>query len=911
MKRRLEETFFEIRKIRRNHGASSNGPILHQTHSPKILQQENEAVTVASDVSSLSSGVSRISGSDDSVSAVSSEDFSISNVEEGEIVDDALPLGANYSGLLNKFDNAVDIETRIAAVKRDAERIHTLNRLLVTADSVVNLYATGLHTLWEAHQSLCYLASAHMLLLRSKQENTASQKIVECYKDLYTELISLHSRLLNLCQQNKVKCVAAFAPYSIDMLTTILPTLLESFKDSKSQPEALFMFKSLVHSTLLKCCSLTEHLEEEVRIISVKAIFHILTTLLPIEGILIGHTRDGSAIGEIQQENINSLIQLLHREYIANETFKPASVVLLQLQHNLGINAQKRNKAENSSGECLRKVAFEIANVATQVGCTKRQFPVAHLNTDHCNLEDVTLVLKNFKKNNDYAKSAGPGDRRSSDAERLWQKAKYWLLLLLEDSNAHVRNLALCIIRHVMVTTSFVEKDRQHVMSLVMDCLSDDATFKCAMAVVVAVSHIYPLKDGAVKRVSNLTLKGSGIRGRMDVISSFGNCYFTKKGTEAFISILQTLCEPIGADQVKYFNSQCATSSVTNHDSEILFSRSEWPRILATLAGLKKSIKAGSSILTTASGGNNPNWISTLWAYITESDGRNYLLNASSRSEASLRFSNIVSMKTNPTEHGLLLEANRTYASLLSFSKGDIKLESLKGKAAYLHIHRNRVRNGCLGVRKLLDSCQVAAKAGLNSETGKKCHCIDCIMDKMITSSKVKRPLNNLDDISGCLACGSTNYTTATEISLETASDDISLCNRYGGEAIVGYYRKFMKNKPEEYETINDIDCITFPSHLGASLVLKSSHRSPHPKGVGLRVESPTVIGSDITNQRFHSTFEVESTQGSNVVFKTHVMHPVPTMYPIPIVVTPMVYKKSRKILGDPRTIWIHPKRNT
>ncbi|GIX64244.1 DNA polymerase I, putative [Babesia caballi] len=474
--------------------------------------------------------------------------------------------------------------------------------------------------------------------------------------------------------------------------------------------------------------------------------------------------------------------------------------------------------------------------------------------------------------------------------------------------------MALKIIRHVLVTLLLAEKDRQHIMSLVTDCVSDDSTFKGAMEVVVAVSHLYPLKDGAVRRISNLTLKGCGTRNRIEIMRLLGYCHFTKKGEEAVINILQNLCDPISTDEQKNAIVQCATSFVTNNDTEVLFSHVEWPEILATLANLQKNRGCTEfTNLTMAAYSKNsyssaPHWIGMLWGYLLKQKTSENFMAAAWRSEAAMRFPDLVNIKSKPLEIDSAVDAKKVFAEFLGFSKHDVKVECLKGKTTFMYIHRLRVRGRSAMVHKITDSCQTDVKVEPYSDTGKRCNCVDCATDKMVMSSKSRRTIDNLYDNTLCSAYAVKHWSGYESAPFENLNEN-SAAEKFGGEAVFGYYRKLAGFRAEKYEVVNDVNCVKFPSHLGTTLTCCMKACSVPRKVTPFNIRSPTVTGFLERKERLCLTFKGKYMDDFTTPTKLHVTHPTPTVYPVPLKITQSDFGEVNTVRGRPKTIWIQSKR--
>lgn len=912
MKRKVEDVFLEIRKwskigysnirkLRSHLSASAN------IWNPQVSQNDDKSH------SSLSSGVSKISVSSYSVSAVSSDDLTSNSLEEGEIEEKSSSLDC-YSVLMsNKFDDFIDLESHITKLKTCVKRISLLNKLILTKTSLLDLYESGLIVLKECQQTTCTVAPILTVLITSKKQVVCIKRIRECFSEQYNAVISLGRGVLSLKGKCGFYCTVLFLPYILDILIATLPSLVESFKESKTWENVVSTLDSLIQSSLLIFCSSVEYIEEEARVNTAKAIFYLLMILVPIQKVQSLMSVDDTT-AHCNRDNMKHLIQTVLSEYITDEeSFKPSSLILLHLHSNMGIHSKELSKYVSSYSEVVGGIIYDHLNTAIQCGCMKRQFPVGYLDSNNYNLDIVSKACMYSKSKPQGRQDAGKCD---DDLTRLWFKVKYWLLLLLEDNNAKVRNVALKIIRHVMMTVPFLEKDRQHVMSLVTDCLSDNTTFSSAMAGLISVSFIYPLKDGAVRKISNITLKGSDIRDRIKVIRFLGECKFSIRGIDAVLNILHTLCEPIRLDDQKSLNARYATSSISDHNSEILFSTFEWPEILKTIRKFKTMAAFKTSKGTDFTGLFNiadtyeTSFLKLLLSYMLEREVHWSRFYSFRRSELSIRFPDDIDMEPVPFEREFLSEANAAISTFLCPPKYAMNDEVPKGKALFLHIHRCRIKGSVDALRKLLYLRRKVTNTSVNAEKGKKCRCVDCAMDKMILSSKVKRPVNNVDDSTEC-----TTYISDPQIEHE------NICT-YGipkekmqtiflGTALVGYYHKFPKGIKEEYHSINDINFISFPSHLGSSIVCNVPFHLPQPSKLGICMKNAIFLKTYSKHRKWHSICK-DTPSANNITFKLHIKSHLPTLYPTPIEVVPFIHKGNKKLmLGHPKMLWVHGKRTS
>ncbi|ORM40774.1 uncharacterized protein BXIN_2239 [Babesia sp. Xinjiang] len=924
-KRDIEGPLSEIRKLRKSESFASREPTLSNLPFVKLWKRQPDAWRSESEISSLSE-ISRISQSPGSVSAVSSSDSTGDSLEEGEIEEKGTAPNLDTTLTGGMLDNALDLDTHIAANSRHVKRMKLLTKIIGTKRGVSSLHTEGLRILKGSHLAVSTLASVFMMV-KSIKANSVLRDITECFKELYSAVASFHAKILNINGYEGFKAIVVFAPYSIDMLMTMLPNLISCLRDQKTQKKFIVLFQALIHSTLLRCCSISDHYKDEIKIGAVKSTFSILKTLLPISLILTESPGD-VAYGEIDlQGKRRELLHSMLNEYIRGEEFIPSSLLLLQLQRTLGISMTQMGPASTSSDELIRKASYRIGKICVVVGCTKRQFPVAYFHSSHYGLDEVSKVVTDSKKKGCYPKYLA-SDTNWGDEGRLWHKAKYWLLLLLEDNNVHIRNLALRIIRHAIVTIPMTEKDRQHILSLVTDCVSDDATFNCAMEVVVSASHLYPLKDGAVRRISNLTLKGCGIYSRVEVIRHFARCHFTRKGAETVMSIMHSLCEPVNVSETKTVNTQCATSSISNSDTEMFFTSVEWPEIMKFLVYIQRQwhgiglFNYGTkSIKGVQRCGNT--WIRPPWFHLMEQNTEPHFMSAICRSEASLRFPGVVSVKSNRTEIDLLIEARKILTMFSGFSKYNVKVECLRGKFVFLYLHRLRVRGVTHTIHKVLDSCQSDSKVVSNADIGKKCRCVDCSMDKFIVSSKLKKAINNVNNKAECSVYDKF-HGYGTELQPVKNTNVVpSPANNFRWIAIFRYYRDISKFRGETYEAIDDLEYVEFPAHLGAALSRSVKVRPLNQKYLVLNIRSPCIINGCNRNARVSLKLRRRSMKRSAVALKLQITNGTPTLYPVPITLSlPLQSSVTNKVVRSQtnvltmcqafhraRPIWVHSKR--
>ncbi|GBE61443.1 DNA polymerase I, putative [Babesia ovata] len=901
--RSLEDTFWDVRKRRKLNDSRIHKPdSLRPSHA--YLWGAHPGFTChLSEVSSSSSGFSKVSRSEGSISSVSSSGFTVITLEEGEIDEKKATVKPATGVIGTKIDNSLDIKTHIDAIKKDVKRLKLLTTLIGARASIPNLLNRGLKIIKRCHQTTCVLASVYMLLKKSGKGNAVVGMITECLTEQFGVITALHAQMLNNDGDDGLKWIIEAAPYSVDMLMTIIPHVINCTLEVKEHKNLVLLFEALVHSTLLKCCSVSDNSEHVARISAVKSIFYILTALLPISPVIVAPTGDALHGDTDTHERSFAMFNLILSDYIQHEEFQASSLSLYQLQCTLGITGPRMWTNGTLSGGLVRKITYRIAYTAVIVGCTKRQFPVGHVDASNYGLDEVARTLSMQMKQN-HAKSLGSEITTDEEIQRIWGNAKYWLLSLLEDNSGHVRNTAIRIIRHAVVTVRLAEKDRQHILSLVTDCVSDAITIENAMGVLVAVSHLYPLKDGAVRRISNLTLKGSGVHIRTEIIRLLGHCHFTHKGKETALSVLHNLCEPKNNDEPKAMSVQCATSSIFSDDTEIRFAQVEWPEILKTLANLAhKNVCVASSdfMHQFVKGVHCPatHWIGIILGNVPGFDPKLHFIHALLRSEAAMRFPGIVNIKTTPSETITLVDCGKIFSDFLRFSKHAITIDCLKGKLVYLHIHHLRYIGRIVDIQKVIDTMQNEAKMGTNGDTGKKCQCIDCATDKIIMSSKHKRAFKNVDDDKPCSA-----YNLMQAAECETGSDESlkalgKQSKVFRAHAVFSYYRNFSQLWTDELEAIDDVDCIAFPSHIGA-LVVRSFQTNLRNADIILSIRGPTVMGMGRRKGALSLSFRSQCKQGCAIMTKLHITHAIPTVYPIPIKVTALLQGKNVRKVSYP-----------
>ncbi|GFE54788.1 DNA-binding helix-turn-helix, putative [Babesia ovis] len=922
MKRNLEGIFLRIRKLRKLEGSTTADTATSHVSSIGLWEDEPVSSSATSE-DSPKGQLSVVSSGEDSVSVVSSSELSVGSLEEGEIYaegDDEVVEGDVNNGCL---DDCFDLKAHIALNKRYIKQLMLLTKIVGTKDSFVTVCKIGIKTVKSCHQGMCLLAAVHRFLPRSNR-TSAIRSITLCFKELYSVVTAFHASLLNVNGDLGLKLISLFAPYCIDMLVVTLPYVIACFNEPNTQKKFVTLFQTLVHSTLLKCCSICDHYEDETKMGAIESILHVLKTILPITLILENNVGDDLQSAKSEERKRSELFDSVFNDYILEEGFKPASLLLLQLQGISGISildsamSSIRNSGSSIStgtlDDLVKRVSYKIGSTAIFVGCAKRQFPTGFCHPSHYSLDEVSKVFTETKRrsNVSYVDGEGNGD----DDGLLWHKTKYWLLLLLEDNNVHIRNIALRIIRHALITMPFIEKDRQHILSLVTDCVSDNANLKDVISVVASTSHLYPLKDGAVRRISNLTLKGCGTRSRLEVIRLFGLCHFTEKGAETAISIMQNLCEPMDIDETKDINASCSTSSITNGDTEILFLCREWPVLLKSLMRIKKirhDIGLSNGFLDFVSRIRNTDieWVRALWFCFNGINREMQFISALYRGEGAMRFPTIVSVRSTSSEIKRVIEAHKTFKTFMEFDKDDIKAESLKGNGLYLYIHHFREKGITDTAHKYLCGYQSDADLGVNADVGKKCHCIDCALDKMILSSKHKRSVKNINDDLECL----------THTKLQNVEYEGSFSKRKGilskvycmfsSQATFGYYKGLSKFVGKSHDNIDDINCLEFQNQLGgvaysSGIILPSSQQY-----IMINVDKPSSINMNCGEERMLFGDKHNYTKVNNGTMGFHMTHRTPTLYPIPldIVRSAVTEKEMKEVSMGPQIFWVHSKR--
>ncbi|CDR95356.1 hypothetical protein, conserved [Babesia bigemina] len=899
MRRNLEDAFWDVRKRRKGKDSRTRNPVLISPPYAYLWGPQPGSACHLSEVSSSSSGFSKVSRSDDSISSVSSSDVTAISLEEGEIDEKNAAFMSEIGVIGTKIDNLVDLERCIYSIKKHVKRLRLLTTLIGVRAAIPNLVDRVLKIIKGCHQTTCVLASTYTLLIKSDKENAVVRMIIEVFSEQFSVITALHARMLNTDSYDGLKWILEAAPYSVDMLITIIPHVVDCTLEVEEHKSLVLLFQALVHSTLLKCCSVADNPEVVVRLSAVRSVFYILMALLPIYPIVLEPTGEALHGDTDTHERSIELFNLMLIDYLRYEDFQPSSLFLFQLQKALGITSPQIGIEGALSLEFIRKITYTIAYIAVIVGCTKRQFPVGYVAASKYGLDEVARAVSSMQTKQHHTKTVGDGITIGDEIQYIWGNAKYWLLSLLEDNSGDVRNTAIRIIRHVVVTIRLGEKDRQHVMSLVTDCVSDAVTLKNAMGVLTAISHLYPLKDGAVRRISNLTLKGSGVRIRTDIIRFIGNCYFTPKGKATTLSVLNNLSEPKKNNETKSMNIQCVTSSIFNNETEIRFAQVEWPEILKTLANLgQKIICIGPSDITFPFAKNlhcsAAHWIGIILGKSQGCGSTVHFIHALLRSEASMRFPEIVNIKMTPSETSTLADSGKIYSDFLRFSKDAVNIDCLKGKVVYLHLHHLRRICRILKIQKAIDAIQNEVKIGTNSDTGKKCQCVDCTTDRIIMSSKHKRTVKSVYDR---VSCSAYNLVKDAECKIrqdESLKMKTKRSNIFRAHAVFSYYGNLSQLWTDELEAIDDVDCIAFPSHTGA-LVVRSVQTNIRDADMLVRIRGPTVMEMGRRKGILSQSFRSQYKQGCAITVKLHITHEIPTVYPIPIKITALLQGSNNR----------------
>ncbi|EDO06442.1 hypothetical protein BBOV_II004870 [Babesia bovis T2Bo] len=887
-KRMLANAFFEIRKWRVVEPTQQS--IIQ--NEVKLWKREIPVRSVISDSDSKSE-ISQLTNSCASVSAVSSSSRSVSSCEEGEITEDKTTKIPKQPVV--DIKNDPELRKYITAIKAHIGNLKRLSQIISTTDAIPDLCAKGLDVILACHRNVTLLtnSSASFLFTDIKIDKTP---IMECFSELYAKLTSMQAFILRLDHLTSLQLLSLWGPYCIDMLFMMLPFLVSQFNDEKDQDALAWSFQTVVHTTILKCCSFIDDYEDEVKLMAIQTLSSIMQILLPINLVLQTESKEKPT----SDSKLQVLYSLLMHEIYGitttediKETFKPEVspakdvdslppfIPGYVLSHTLGKcndDVETSMVKNTRPQEIVRNVACRIGTVAAYSGCTKRVFPTGYVHASHYTLEDVTKVMI---ENKWTPRVVHNGDPKPEDGDsRLWNKSKYWLLAMLEDGNVAIRNKALQIIRHLIVTVKFTEKDRQHLLALVTDCITDAATFDSAMGVIVAVSHIHPLKDGAVKRLCSLTLKGCDISTRVAMIDFLGKCHYTTKGINMLMSILQTLSD-YWVDDGNNQNASWSRSSITCAESEAIFCTREWPMILKTLVKLSESNNAKPSNTTNNVPISTCNiygskWILAIWKYLQRDETSQIV--PLYRTECALRFPKIVPFYSLPTEIDLMVDALKTLTLFVTFDKGGANQDIFCGEKMFMYMHKYRSRQTLSTISKCISSTQVPVSLD-QKRLNKKCPCVDCSMDKLIMSSKRKEAMAIEDEY----AC---KFQKKGDISNEDSSipPEIRLRMSINPRSKVAHNLRPLKSI---HSAIDDIHCIKFPSHLGVMV--------PCPK--------------KRTSEEF---------TGGSIL---HVMNKRPTLYPTPlkIVAKPITHPNNARCNdAEPimfqnqstvNTVWIHCKR--
>ncbi|KAK2197857.1 bifunctional Armadillo-like helical/Armadillo-type fold [Babesia duncani] len=804
-----------------------------------------------SDVSSSGSSMqSKITQTEDSVSVMSSSSSSgsISTLGDSEPVRH-IPYGSeNVANMALATDELVHLEDHLQNANEVATQLHVCMCLWTCKPVTPSLASAemGLHNIIEAHRLTCLFASIDLYFRISNR--SVDTRVTDAFEIFFKRVASLYSIS---CETLPAAADGAIRRAFLEMIPYVVDIMYAcgSRIHLHAQHDNLHLYENLLVSSIAIACSLCDDPQDNVRIGAAKALARISRITRPLELIF---TIDTTTVDDIEMEHRTRVCESLRRIYMEDQ-FKSSALLLKNMA--ISYNTSRAAKAMERTTVSIGKNLFEAA-------CTKRQYPSTNLDPLQCTCATFSRIGR----------------------KQIWNKLNFWMLLLLEDDNTQIRNLGLDIIQHMLCTCSIIEKQRQFVLSHVFNLLNEDSTFQKALDLLITISQIYPLKDGAIRKIATLTLKGSRTNTRLEAISALGKCRLTRRGIEAALSIFQTISQPIVYNETKTY----ATSSISDLESQVNFSKTEWPAIIKALhaANVKtkspgekrQECKCKNSISTFNR--TPPEWLQLL-ACINGHAEDCQLVKGLYASEAKLWFPDAVPSNIDYTALQTILDAYLgIYKHFMDFNS---KLEHEFVKDAQF-------------TRSVIMSCK--SKDGFDKiATMARSQIPGAIFDPNDNVKEAPEP-----EISIILPTmhAQSNWVKQNTSAMSTSYGSLNNTSvTYDG--FVGY---------------NDIDCLVFPAFLGTNATIKVEATVPQTCAdwhAQVIVSFPQIFnGPKISPLVLGLNFNLISKVQDCGIYKAcrtfTIQFPHPTQSPVKLTLTPCLSMPLREPLwGKRQFLWIHP----
>ncbi|UKJ90264.1 hypothetical protein MACJ_001196 [Theileria orientalis] len=853
---------------------------IYSLPSVRFCARKNE---VLSDVSSESNKRSIVSNCSDSISSMTSSESDDSivslNLEDTrkEVTSDVFTefqeayLSVSSDGVIT-FGKYLDY---MASLTRQLRIIykHLCGQCSFNVQSILKC---SFEVFGKLHSTVCVLSSFDY---HSKgPEKIISDflsRLLDTFKKSYSDLVLFNTHVCKLLSSeissSIISMLLELIPYLMDTLYCILLSLLRYLDQNEMKDELSSLFEKILGYYVIFCYSYLDHTEESLDKMALLSLYRLTITFVPLD-LIYTNKDEGKDEKEVVGRDCRvELINFLKEEYIKDE-YKPSSIVLFEFRSKAGVGEMSKHEVD------LVSRSMSVLESCLRTGICRRQYPTTHIDNVGC-FEMLT----------------------SSSVTNLLKSLNFWLLQRLEYANVCIRRVALMTIRHALCTIHFIERDRQFVLSYVYNCLSEEDTLVESLSIINCLSKLYPMKDGAIKKITSLTLKGSNRGVRLRVLESLSSCRFTRKGISFVVDVLKSLAKSSSSGQ-GYMNRQGEGMSsgdpVKIH--EYKFGVSEWPIIVDALVSIARlnsnNVEKSQSVSQDlapyvkrrklgpipASG-----WIALLWSYLTVSeDEKAQLFKALWFAEAMIRFPRIVKSVLE-LDKGFFHSHMAVYDKFVIFGgeSGDDKLAFLKDKSNWKALHDLKVPYSLDHFEKantaFNDSYTVSdpdakditqrkldeTKRNMGDSHPGACSCVDCRMDHLIkeyhkalgavnahTSSLTKQdnPLALLDsqfdslhDMFDSTVCTKHEAVKEDEKPFEILGRVPKAVNHESWNPLP--VMAGGESTPQDFEgichNIEDLDCFEYPASLGTDVYLSFSCRcSRYPSDLFVLYRLPFIV---------------------------------------------------------------------
>uniref|UniRef100_A0A3B0NBJ3 Uncharacterized protein n=1 Tax=Theileria annulata TaxID=5874 RepID=A0A3B0NBJ3_THEAN len=909
-------------------------------HLPSIdlWSNKDSKQDVLSDVSSQSDKKSSISGSLDSVSVVSSSESEDSCVSADDLQDSNDPnllYGVNFNraqSLLFEGQN-FGIKYHVNTLSHLMKDLNTIFKYLLVQSkyNVESILCSSFEVFHKVHRTVCILSSIGYLTLTPEMaKGIRIKNLIVIFKKIYSDFASFHTHMCKLLSTDVNATISSklieLMPLLIDTFFCILRFLLCYIKQKNTQSDMINIFVNILNYCTLLCCSYLDHSEEILNKVSISTIYRLVILFIPLESVYNVVTEDVSTKALDYKPDYKLIVEPLLEEYLS-DGFKPSTLVLEKLRLYSYENKSDKFEAELM----LTKMTRESLETCIVTGVTRRQYPTFQI--DPIGFFDLVT-------NNPLAE--------------MWKKINFWLLQRLDSHHSEIRRTSLNIIRHGLCTINFNERDRQHILSYVYNCLTDDDTLPNSLSILMYVSRLYPLKDGAVRRIANLTLKGLRKDVKLKVLEFFSKCNYTQKGLEFLLTVLKSLCNY----SYESFDLDQKSSENFRNSGEIKFALSDWPKIVDILHSVSKGHK-NIAKLVVPTDDITPYitqkrlrtipvsiWVSLLWSYLTNTDDDRWrLFKCLWFSEAKIRFPSIV--KTLSEEDKKLFDAysrvNDEFVNFGTNGKPDISVDFVKDLNNWKILHEIRISYPFDHLDKtsalFMDEFTLDTNKDVFGHFGDGCKCVDCRMDLVIndidnkiynnSSSNKNFPYNPFSGIFTNTKCELIDDYKDEPPELFELKSQISELNNQPHE-IYSFAMSRFKTEPLNADiknmalNVDDVDCYEFPAALGTSISFGFSCKSRSvPFDLVIfykfpRIINPEVKFDDLKSHRsnllplrvdyFRPKLRLDEKEPDlyHGTVSFNIKFPYATSIPFPVDFYYRVHDDTKKF-GH---IWIHPKRS-